>query len=146
MFTMFKGTMKNYVISSPMEGVLMKNGKPSPNTKIIRRLRWNGNEEGLEEEFITDDNGRFSLPIHEEALSLGMLNQFVSSTQIDVNIDGQTVDVWYNNKFEEGLHAETEGPLIGLVCDMSADEVVVEPGLSKIVTICRWKEMPKSEI
>jgi hypothetical protein len=140
-----KPTTENYVIFSPLEGVLMRNGQPLANTKIIRRLRWNGNDEGLMEEFTTDDQGRFSLPVHEEALSLGMLGQFVSSTKLEVDIGGQILDVWYNNKFEEGLYAETNGPITDLVCDLDFEEIVIKAGLSKIMTICQWKDMPESE-
>ena len=140
-----KPATENYVIFSPLEGVLMRNGQPLANTKIIRRLRWNGNDEGLVEEFTTDIQGRFSLPVHEEALSLGMLSQFVGSAKLEVDIDGQLIDVWYNNKFEEGLYAETDGPLTDLVCDLDFEEIVIKAGLSKIMTICRWKDMPESE-
>ena len=140
-----KPTTENYVIFSPLEGVLKRNGQSLANTKIIRRLRWNGNDEGLIEEFTTDDQGRFSLPVHEEALSLGMLSQFVGSAKLEVEIDGQLVDVWYNNKFEEGLYAETNGPLTDLVCDLNFEEIVIKAGLSKIMTICRWKDMPEFE-
>ena len=123
----------------------MQNGKPLANTSITRRLRWNGNDEGLVEEFVTDEQGRFSLPIHEEALALGMLNQFVSSAKLEVKIKDQIFDVWYNNKFEAELHAETNGLVSDLVCDLGVEEVVVKAGLSKIMTICRWKDIPNSE-
>lgn len=136
--------VKNYVISSSMEGVLLRGGKPLSHAKINRRLRWNGNDEGLVEQFLTDEHGRFSLPTYEIELSLGMLNQFVCSTKLEVEIEEDIYDVWYNNKFEGDLHAETDGPISDLVCDLSADEMVVEAGLSKIMTICRWANMPDS--
>ncbi len=140
-----KPKTENYVIISPMEGVLMQNGKPLVNTRITRRLRWNGNEEGLIEDFLTDEQGRFSLPIHEEALSLGMLSQFVGSAKLEVEIDGEVFDVWYNNKFEKEIFSESEGEISDLVCNLGNDEIVVKAGLSKIMTICRWKDMPTPE-
>lgn len=142
-----KRKMENYVIFSPMEGVLKENGKPLANTKIIRRLRWNSNDEGLVEEFITDDQGRFSLPIHEESLALGMLNQFVSSAKLEVQIKNNIIDVWYNSKLLPELHAETGGSISELICDLNNEEIPVyinESIIADIMTRCRWKNMPKS--
>ncbi len=141
-----KPTTETYVISSPMEGVLMKDGQPLANTKIIRTLRWNDNEDGLTETFTTDEQGRFSLPIHEVDLTLGMLAQFVASVKLEAKIDGKIIDIWYNNKFEKGLNAETDGAISGLACELTAEEIVVETGLSKVMTICRWDNMPESAI
>jgi hypothetical protein len=129
-----------------MEGVLMQDGRPLSNTKITRQLWWNGNKDGLVEEFLTDENGYFSLPLHEEALSLGMLSQFVASASIEAEVDGEMFDVWYNNKFENGLHVETDGEISNLVCDLQEEEIVLQAGLSKILTTCRWKNMPKPEM
>lgn len=140
-----KKTMQTYVISSPMQGVLMKNGEPLAYTKFSRHLRWNGNEEGLVEEFTTDQNGFFSLPVHEENLDLGMLTQFTGSTHLQAEIDGEVFDIWYNNKFEGHVYAETGKELNNLVCDLTSEEVVVQAELSKIMTICRWPNMPDSE-
>lgn len=142
-----KPKTENYVIFSPMEGVLMQNGKPLANTKIIRRLRWNGNDEGLVEEFTTDGRGHFSLPIHEEALALGMLNQFVGKAELSVNIHDDIILIWYNNKLLPEAFAETGGQLDELACDLDSEEIPVYIGGSSvpnILTRCRWKNMPDS--
>lgn len=139
----FKEKKENYVIFSPLEGVLMRDGKPLPNTKIIRKLRWNGNEDGLVEEFFTDDSGNFSLPIHEEELSLG-LAQFVSSAKLEVDIGGQRQGIWYSNKLLPEIHSETGGPISELSCDLNSEEIPVyleESIVPNISTKCRWKGM-----
>lgn len=139
-----KNPKTTYVISSPMEGVLMQNGQPLAHTKIIRRLRWNGNDEGIEHEFVTDEDGRFSLPIHEEQLTLGKLTQFVCSTKLEAVVGGQRFDIWYNNKFEGYIFAETNGhQLAGLICDISNENMGVDLDLSRISTVCRWTDMPE---
>lgn len=141
---MLKGTEKKYVIFSPMEGVLLKDGKPLAHTKIIRTLRWNGNDDtGLVEEFSTDENGNFLLPLHEEVLSLGMLSQFVAKAELQVAFFDDIIDIWYNNKFTGDLYAETKDKLMNLFCDITADEITVNSGQSTILTLCRWDEMPK---
>jgi len=142
--SMLLSTKNIYVIASPMEGVLMQNGTPLANTKIIRRLRWNSNDDGIEQEFMTDGQGRFSLPIHEEELTMSKLTQFTCSTHLEVTIDGQKHDVWYSNKFKSELYLETQGPTHDLVCDISAEEIVIRTGLANVMTTCRWKDMPES--
>lgn len=139
-----KGDAEKFVIFSPMQGVLLKGGKPMANTKIIRRLRWNGNDEdGLVDEFTTDEAGRFSLPVHEEALSLGMLNQFVGKADLEIETaDGQDY-LWTSSKFSPEIFSETKGEMQELVCDIDAEEIAVPMGATSILTKCRWKNMPQ---
>lgn len=135
---------QTYVISSPLHGVLIQDGKPLANTKIIRQLWWNGNEEGLLQEFHTDEQGRFYLPLHEEQLSLGKLTQFACSAYIAAEVNGQRIDLWYNDKYEKQLYAETDGHQIDdLKCDLSYEEIAVKAGISRISTKCRWTNMPE---
>ena len=140
---MLKATEKKYVIFSPMEGVLLKDGKPLAHTKIIRSLRWNGNDDkGLIEEFSTDENGSFLLPLHEEALSLGMLSQFVGKADLEVDINNQKEYIWTSNKFSSNVYSETNGLINNLVCDMSFEEISVPMSPTAILTRCRWDNMP----
>lgn len=141
MFT--KGSTEKYVIFSPMEGVLMQNGEPLPNTKIVRRLRWNGNDDGLVEEFLTDDQGRFSLPVHEEELAIGMLGQFVGKADLEIESDHGRDYLWTSSKFYPEIYSETGGEISGLVCDIESEEIAVPMGPTSILTKCRWKNMPE---
>ncbi len=141
-----KQKTENYVIFSPMEGVLLKNGKPLANTKIIRTLKWNGNDEGLVEEFSTDEKGYFSLPLHEEELSLNILIQFVAYASIETEMEGKMFDIWYNSKLHPELYSETGAPMEGLICDLVNDEIPVFIGnssVTNILTKCRWDNMPE---
>ncbi|MCP4291514.1 MAG: hypothetical protein GY780_06735, partial [bacterium] len=115
---------------------------------IIRTLFWNGIDEDkqkLEQEFSTDDEGHFSLPIHEDQMALGMLTQFVSSTALEAGIDGQKVFLWYSKNFEGNIYAETEGPISNLVCDIDNEEMRVASNQTNITTVCRWANMPEEE-
>jgi hypothetical protein len=142
----FKPTTKHYVIASPMEGVLLKDGEPLANAKIIRTLRWNSNDEGVTSEFYTDDNGFFFLPVHEETLTLGKLTQFVASSELNVETSEGIVELWYNNKFSGELYEETDGPTPNLVCDIQESEIAFHAGTSKIMTRCRWEGMPEDYV
>jgi hypothetical protein len=139
----FEKTVQTYVIFSPMHGLLMQEGKPLAHSKIIRRLRWNGSdEEGLLEEFVTDEQGKFLLPAHDEQLSIGMFDQFVAKAYIEVELGNEINEIWYSTKFEPEIYAETGGPLEGLVCDIATKRSTFRIGLSKISTNCRWDNMP----
>jgi len=133
---------KSYIISSPLEGILMKGGEPLANTKIIRRLRWNGNEEGVVDEFMTDEKGYFSLPVYEEVLSLNTMTQFVGSTTIFASSELDDNFFWYSPKTDGELFSDTGGKLDELICDLGNAEERVEATSHGILTKCRWKNMP----
>lgn len=140
---MFNPSLKSYVIASPLEGVLRKEGKPLPNTKIIRTLKWNGNEEGFITEHYTDNHGIFSLPSHEEELALGILDQFVAKMALDVEMDGEVYELWYSNKLRPEVYEETGGEVTGFICDLANDELAVPTSPTAILTRCRWNNMPE---
>lgn len=136
-----KSEKKTYVIASPIEGVLQKDGKPLSNIKMIRRLRWNGNEGGIFQKVITDRNGAFQFPLHEETLTMTKLAQFVAKADIEIEFEGEKVDLWYSTKFLEGLYDDTAGQFLNdLVCDISNSEERYRNGASKLSTLCRWND------
>ena len=138
-----KPPKKSYVIASPMEGTLMKDGKPLAHAKIIRSLSWNVNDREVVQEFVTDEQGRFSLPVHEEQFSIGRFTQFACSTFLDVEVEGERFEFWYNNKFDGEIYGETGGRhLDELVCDLSNEELRFRPG-NALTTVCRWTDMPE---
>lgn len=133
-----KKETEKYVISSPLEGVLMKDGVPLANTKIIRRLTWNGNEEGKTDEFMTDEKGYFSIPAHEEQLTLGKLVQFVSNIELFSESEKDENFFWYSNKFSGEVFSDFEKPLQALVCDINEKEDRVDLVHGAIYSKCRW--------
>ncbi|TLM77030.1 DUF6795 domain-containing protein [Microbulbifer harenosus] len=138
---------ETYVIASPLSGVLLRDGKPMPNARLLRRLTWNGNEEGVVQEFRTDEEGRFELPVHEEGLSLNFLTQFVAKSTVYVASEADENMIWYSSKLTPELNSEIENPVVGLTCDMADDEVIVhgrESSVPNIMTRCRWSSMKKA--
>ncbi len=149
--TMFlsKPAPSDYVISSPLEGVLTKDGKPLSDTKMLRRLTWNGSNGELQEikqEYLTDKEGKFSLPSHEETLALGALEEFVGSTYIDAEIDGEIQFLWYSAKNTKELNSEYDSPPIDLVCDVNQPEAGVDINLGTCLTVCQWSNIPKDDL
>ncbi|WP_158681522.1 DUF6795 domain-containing protein [Microbulbifer pacificus] len=138
---------ETYVIASPLSGVLLRDGKPMANTRLLRRLTWNGNEEGLLQAFSTDADGRFELPVHEEGLSLNFMTQFVAKSTVYVASEADENMIWYSSKLTPELNSEIENPVVGLTCDMADDEVIVhgrDSSVPNIMTRCRWNSMKKA--
>jgi len=136
----------NYVISSPLEGVLMKNGSVLANTKIIRRVRWNDNEQGIEEEFSTDDKGYFKLPKFEKELKMGALATFVGKTDLWAVLEnGERDQFWFSSKMEKEENSEFEEVPEGMVCDLATEEGGVNLSHGLCLTKCRWNNMPEEE-
>jgi hypothetical protein len=133
---------ENYIISSPLNGLLLNDGKPLAHKKIFRKLQWNGNEEGMIQQFMTDRNGAFSLPAHAEALTIGALSQFLGHTEIYIDHDGKREDIWYVAKMQKELNSEFDEPPQDLVCDITAEEIRVEIIHGMCMTKCRWRNMP----
>jgi len=135
-----KKPLQNYVLSSPIEGVLMKGGEPLANTKIIREVNWFGGEDKVFEEFTTNDNGVFNLPAYEKELKLGKLTQFVANSYLYAyEIDENDDNLFYmTSNFGGTIYSETEVPLNDLVCDMNQPEDSVRIN-SSIYSRCTWQ-------
>lgn len=134
--------VKNYVITSPLQGRLLKNGEPLANTQLIRTLVWNGDKEGSKEEvFTTDAQGYFDFPLFELEMAMRGLEQFVAKTKIYINSVSEDNLLWYSPKMYEEIYGETGGPLQDLMCDISNSEVVTQDTPHKILTKCRWHDM-----
>lgn len=134
----------SYFISSPLEGIVLNNGKPVSNVRIVRRLRWNGNDDGLTQEFITDETGFFSMPAHEEILSIGALEQFVGKTNIDVENGAAMENIWFSAKTHPDLNSEYDTPPRDLICDLSNADLGVSINSGTCLTKCRWVNMPEA--
>lgn len=138
---------KKYVIASPLSGVLMKGGKPLINTKIVRRLTWNGNDSGILQEFMTDGKGAFSIPVHEETLTLSGITEFVASNALFVNEETEESLFWYSPKRQEELYSDTGGILEGMICDLDAeDERRDTTEFSAVLTKCTWENMHNTNL
>lgn len=146
MFSLFgKKELKNYYISSPLQGILVKDGKPMANTKIIRKLTWNDNEEGLRDEFFTDNEGHFDIPAHQEKLKLGSMTEFVGAIELFAKSDDEEHlnenFFWLSTKRSEENFSDIEKALEGLICDLSRDKMAVDIGDNSVYGRCTWNGM-----
>lgn len=134
------------IISTPLEGTLLQNGKPLGKTKIFRKLEWDSNdEEGVVQEFMTDEDGKFALPAYEEVLSTPKIGQFVGYTEIYIEQDGEQISILNfakMNKVSKEIFPETPR---NMVCDITSPEAPVEIDHGLCMTKCRWDNMPEAQ-
>ena len=139
-----KKETEKYVVSSPLKGMLVKDGKPLPNTKITRYLSWTGFEGERTDTFFTDEKGLFLIPAYEEKLRLGTLTQFYGNMLLVAEYKGAEIEIWSSSKFNAEIYSETDGPLNELVCDVDTLEAGIEMKYSTINTKCRWNNTSES--
>lgn len=134
---------KHYVTCRELSGSLEKNGKPVAHAKIIRTLKWNGNEEGIVDYFKTDDKGHFHIPKNDQILSISPFDQFVAKASIKIQHENETSDLWYEVLMNQMPHSL--GDIMSLKCELSTESkrVFSESGL--LGTICTWNNMPQEE-
>lgn len=138
-----KNDEEKYVISSPLSGVLVREGKPLVNSKIVRRLSWSGNEQGVVDEFYTDGEGNFTIPVHEENLSLGKLTEFVGTITLYLDKVDDDNFFYHSSKRSAEIYSDTKEPLQELVCDMAQEEALVEVSRVGIFSRCKWEGISK---
>ena len=142
MFGFGNKSEETFVTSSPLEGKILNKGTPVANARIIRKVRSNQHQDWVVEEFSTDENGFFSLPVREETYALG-LTQFVSATQVDIEINGELVNFWYSNNSRGRLYSEFGGTALqNLVCELADEEIIINGDGYGILTKCHWSNMP----
>jgi len=135
---------KEYVISSPLEGTLTKDGKPLVNSEIIRRVYWNGNDEGVVDVFKSDEFGMFKIPAYKVALKLSSMAEFVGKVELFAISESDSNFFWYSVKRSEEIYSDFDGPLKGLICDLAKPDITVEMKEFPAITRCRWVGMKES--
>lgn len=130
------------VLMSPLEGVLTYQGKPLPNKEMKLWLRWK-DEEGENFTYVTDAEGRFSIPEHKVRDSLNPFAQLVVVQEIIVNHKGVTYEVWNRSKKEPEIYTELNGRPRGLVCELTAEEYLHRGNNSLGTTICTWETIDR---
>lgn len=81
------------VLFPPMEGKITYEGKPAANAKIIVHVFWK-DEIGEKEEFHTNENGEFSIPIKKTKVRIPPLAEFVVTQQVSVNFNENDFTIW----------------------------------------------------
>lgn len=139
---LFNGKKENYVFASPLAGQLLQHGKPLAGVKITREIFSNTDIEIPTEEFVTNDDGYFTIPAYEQEIEISPLAQFSSSYNIEAHINGTRVLIWYASKLQPERFEETGTEPKSLVCDVENEETpffTEDQVVANIMSRCTWE-------
>lgn len=130
-------------VFSAMEGTITFQGKPAVGAKVALIVRWK-DEKGETETTVTDEKGRFSLPVMNRVLRQLFPAEFVAHQSIFVHYQGQEYQIWGMGKHDEGEeYGELGGVPINLRCELTDEPVPVEAKGGLLVTSCVWNSIDK---
>ena len=135
---------EKYVISSPLEGRMMRGGEPLRHFTFYRYMKWTEYTEEdrtvLIQEFTTDDEGYFSLPEYSKILKIPGLNEFIATMDLRTVGNDENTTFHSQGKMNKELYAELGLEPENFICDFENDDVVVRsPNLT--MSRCRWNGM-----
>jgi len=140
--SMFQKAEEEVVLFSPMEGRITLNGKPAASARIERFIKWQ-DETGEKDNFTTDQNGHFNLPIKKATVKLSTISKFVIAQELRVYIQDEVYLIWTmgtGNKIEFG---ELGGKPQNLHCELSDEMTRVEVDDGLLGTSCKWDNIVK---
>jgi len=138
--SLFSKEKHEVVVSSPFEGVITYKGKPAAGAKVERTLKWK-DEKGEVDSVETDQNGRFSLPVVEDTVSLSPVTQFVMAQEIYVSFNDERIPIWAKAKHGKGLFDELGGEPIDFKCELTDEFKKIDVDNGMLITSCKWKEI-----
>lgn len=125
-------------VFSEVKAQLTMNGEPIKNAKVIRRWEWN---ELREDSATTDENGYVEFPaVYESSLTRLLPIELVIGQQLSTVLDDEEINFWTNSKREPDENAEFGGVPFYIVCELSAEEVLIEDYGSLMVTMCKLEK------
>ncbi len=111
----------NFILASPMEGVVVNNGEPVEGAVVKRTLHWK--ESSFEDAVVTTSAGVFALP---ERTTKALLWKFlphepVIKQKIHIEFEGKTYLAWRYTKHDYEMNGEREGRPLNLLCEIQAE-------------------------
>lgn len=137
-----KGEESDIVLMSPFEGTLTLNGKPLPNHELRLWIGWE-DKKGKYFTYVTNADGKFSIPEHKVRDKLSPYAQLVIRQKITTNYDGESYNIWCRSRLEPELYSELGGRPVNLVCELTAKEKIHHGESSVGATICVWERLEK---
>ncbi|MET4696871.1 DUF6795 domain-containing protein [Endozoicomonas lisbonensis] len=123
-------------IASELSVTVTHNGKPVRGAKITRQVEWDNVGE-KSDSTTTSASGEFKLPaLYMRSLVRSILPlEFVASTLVQIDIDGEYTEILYAVKRSEEPGVEFGGKTV-LKCELSRDESTHRFGASLLSTRC----------
>ncbi len=123
-------------VFSSVNGTITLNGEPVKGAKVIRRVE-DRDGKSKNDETITDENGKFTMPARHERF-LNPIQEVYGWQYIDVIHNGETKEIWYFVKGNEGENTEFGESPINLKCELTSEEKIYKSPTNgrRIATIC----------
>jgi hypothetical protein len=111
---------------SPVQGVVVRAGKPVESAKVTRRYLWHWKDKEGKDQVVTDRDGGFAFAEVTASSFLGGLlpHQPLIDQEIVISHDGTEYKAWVHAKGDYVLNSENEGRPLQMHCDLDAPEKV----------------------
>ena len=129
--------MGSVYLFSEVDGVILQEGEPLKNTKIIRYFEYGSIEK---DETITNSKGEFHFAaIRRSSLASLLPVEFVVAQSIVVEHNGQEDKIWSNTKRSKSRNSELGGVALRLKCEITDDLKIYREFGSILRTKCKWQ-------
>ena len=126
-------------LMSEVNGQLVKDGQPLPNTKLVRELSYVYKDGFHTDEAITNAEGYFSFPaIFEKKKRFAFLNMFSIGQVIKAPAHGENAQIWIGSKTEPEENSEARGKAINVFCDLENEFTTTRIENSSYHLRCAW--------
>ena len=125
------------VLFSPMEGKITFEGKPAANAKIIVHVFWK-DDVGEKEEFQTNENGEFNIPIKKTKVRIPPLAEFVVTQQVSVIFKSESFVIWSKATSGTDEYGGLGGNPKNVRCELTEKRKKQENFSGLFSTSCRW--------
>jgi hypothetical protein len=128
---------------SPIEGIILKDGKPLPYVDIdVIVSMQSGKKQTYRHN--TNAEGFFELPMIKKWVYVTALSHFAVYQNVKVTYNGRIYTIWSSSKTEPELYAELDPSSYPqrVTCDLDDEKVHYEGRFrGSILTRCRWTGM-----
>jgi hypothetical protein len=134
------GELGKVCLFSGISGVIMLDGKPVANARLVRTADRDG---AKTDETMTDKDGRFSFPaMFERTVAKYLPQEFVSAQQIHVHFEGKNYEMWTGVKRKQEENTESRGKPLVVKCELNSARNTIYVDHAVYITMCTWDVEP----
>jgi len=125
---------------SNISGVILIDGKPVKNAKLVRTVDLSGKEI---DEARTDENGHFEMPaVFARTITKYLPQEFSSYQEIVVHYNNTAYRIWSAVKRKPEENIEARGKPLIIKCELNSEETMIKVNNSPIFSLCIWDVEP----
>ena len=128
-------------LSSAVNGVVLKDGEPVENVKIVRRLNWHWGNQQIEDSATTDTKGSFTLDAKSASSFTAKIfpHEPVIEQRITLEHEGVEYKAWLFTKHNYDENGELNGKPLNFICELTDEPKYREAyGTREAFGICRF--------